>query len=83
MSYLDYYLVRARTQIQANFQYRVATYMWMIGMLAEPIVYLVVWTTISEQRGGSVEGVTTGQIAAYYIVWTLVRNMNIVFTPYG
>ncbi|HVI35738.1 MAG TPA: ABC-2 family transporter protein, partial [Gaiellales bacterium] len=21
--------------------------------------------------------------AAYYIVWTLVRNMNIVFTPYG
>src|SRR5829696_430665 len=42
-SYLDYYLTRARVQIQSNFQYRVAT----------------------------------------YIVWTLVRNMNIVFTPYG
>src|SRR6185437_3799361 len=24
-----------------------------------------------------------GEFAAYYIVWTLVRNMNIVFTPYG
>ena len=24
-----------------------------------------------------------GDFAAYYIVWTLVRNMNIVFTPYG
>lgn len=57
--------------------------MWLVGMLAEPIVYLVVWTTIAEQQGGSVQGITTGQFAAYYIVWTLVRNMNIVFTPYG
>ena len=82
-SYLDYYLTRARVQIQSNFQYRVATYMWLVGMLAEPIVYLVVWTTISEQQGGDVQGISTGQFAAYYIVWTLVRNMNIVFTPYG
>jgi len=82
-SYLDYYLTRARTQIQSNFQYRVATYMWLVGMLAEPIVYLVVWTTIADQQGGSVQGITTGEFAAYYIVWTLVRNMNIVFTPYG
>ena len=82
-SYLDFYVTRGRTQIQSEFQYRTATYFWLIGMLAEPIVYLVVWTTISEQQGGSVEGITTGEIAAYYIVWTLVRNMNIVFTPYG
>jgi ABC-2 type transport system permease protein len=82
-SYVDYYLTRGRTQIQVNFQYRVATYMWMIGMLAEPVVYLVVWTTIADQQGGSVQGITTGEFAAYYIVWTLVRNMNIVFTPYG
>ncbi|MBA2461780.1 MAG: ABC-2 family transporter protein [Actinobacteria bacterium] len=52
-------------------------------MLAEPIVYLVVWTTIAEQQGGAVQGITTGEFAAYYIVWTLVRNMNIAFTPYG
>jgi ABC-2 type transport system permease protein len=55
----------------------------MVGMLAEPIVYLVVWTTIAEQQGGAVQGITVGEFAAYYIVWTLVRNMNIVFTPYG
>jgi ABC-2 type transport system permease protein len=82
-SYLDYYLTRGRTQIQVNFQYRVATYMWMIGMLAEPIVYLVVWTTIADEHGGQVGGITAGEFAAYYIIWTLVRNMNIVFTPYG
>jgi ABC-2 type transport system permease protein len=82
-SLFDYYLVRGRTQIQSQFQYRVATYFWLIGMLAEPIVYLVVWTTIAEQQGGSVQGISSGEFAAYYIVWTLVRNMNIVFTPYG
>jgi len=82
-SLLDFYVTRGRTQIQAQFQYRAATYFWLIGMLAEPIVYLVVWTTIAEQQGGSVQGITTGEFAAYYIVWTLVRNMNIVFTPYG
>ena len=55
----------------------------MIGMIAEPVVYLVVWSTIARQQGGSVGGYTPGTFAAYYIVWTLVRNMNIVFTPYG
>jgi ABC-2 type transport system permease protein len=82
-AYVDYYLTRGRTEIQAQFQYRVANYLWMIGMVAEPIIYLVVWTTIADQQGGSVQGITAGEIAAYYIVWTLVRNMNIVFTPYG
>ena len=77
-SMFDFYVTRGRTEIQAQFQYRTATYFWMIGMLAEPIVYLVVWTTIADQQGGSVAGITTGEFAAYYIVWTLVRNMNVV-----
>jgi ABC-2 type transport system permease protein len=44
---------------------------------------LVVWSTVASAQGGQVGGYTPGQFAAYYIVWTLVRNMNIVFTPYG
>ena len=55
----------------------------MLGMVAEPVIYLVVWSTIAESAGGAVNGLTPGDFAAYYIVWTLVRNMNIVFTPYG
>ena len=82
-SLFEFYVVRGRTQIQTTFQYRVATYFWLIGMLAEPIVYLVVWTTIADQQGGAVQGITSGEFAAYYIVWMLVRQMNIVFTPYG
>ena len=68
-----------RTAVQEQFQYRAANYMYMLGMVAEPVIYLVVWTTIAEQSGGSVNGLTAGYFAAYYIVWTLVRNMNIVF----
>jgi ABC-2 type transport system permease protein len=55
----------------------------MIGMIIEPVIYLVVWSSIARQQGGSVGGYTPETFAAYYIVWTLVRNMNIVFTPFG
>ena len=80
---VEMYLTLARTSIQVQFQYRAANYFYMIGMVVEPVIYLVVWRTIARSSGGSVEGYTAGTFAAYYIVWTLVRNMNIVFTPFG
>jgi ABC-2 type transport system permease protein len=78
-SLADFYLTTMRTAVAEQLQYRVTNYFYMLGMIAEPVVYLVVWTTIAEQQGGAVKGITTGEFAAYYIVWTLVRNMNIVF----
>jgi ABC-2 type transport system permease protein len=78
-SVVDYYLTMMRTAVVNQFQYRVAQYFYMLGMVAEPIVYLVVWTTIANEAGGEVNGITAGEFAAYYIVWTLVRNMNVVF----
>ena len=82
-SMADFYLTAMRTQIQTQFQYRIPMYMYTLGMAAEPTIYLVVWGTIARSHGGSVNGITASQFAAYYIVWTLVRVMNIVFTPYG
>ncbi len=81
--YLDYYLANMKISILVEFQYHVANYFYMIGMIAEPVIYLVVWSTVANAQGGEVGGYTPGAFAAYYIVWTLVRNMNIVFTPYG
>ena len=78
-SMVNLYLTTMRLAVQQQFQYRTANYFWMLGMVAEPVIYLVVWTTIADQQGGSVQGLTAGYFAAYYIVWTLVRNMNIVF----
>ncbi len=82
-SFVDFYLTQMRTQVSQQFQYRAAAYMYLLGMVAEPVIYLVVWTTIAEDSGGTVGGLTTGELAAYYIVWTFVRNMGLVFTPYG
>jgi ABC-2 type transport system permease protein len=79
----DVYVAEARIAIAEQIQYRAANYMYMLGMVAEPVIYLVVWQTVAAQQGGSVGGYTAGAFAAYYIVWTLVRNINIVFTPYG
>ncbi len=77
------YLTLMRTSIIGQFQYRAAAYFYMIGMVVEPVIYLVVWSTIARSHGGSIEGFTPGTFAAYYIVWMLVRNVNIVFTPFG
>ena len=78
-SMVGYYAAMMRIAVINQFQYRVAHYFYMLGMVAEPVIYLVVWTTIANESGGSVQGITAGEFAAYYIVWTLVRNMNIVF----
>ncbi len=82
-AHLSLYAALARSSILEQFQYRAANYLYMIGMVTEPVVYLIVWSTVARQQGGSVGGFTPGTFAAYYIVWTLVRNMNIVFTPFG
>ena len=82
-SLIEVYVIEARIAIAEQIQYRAANYFYMIGMVTEPIIYLVVWSTVAQQQGGSVGGYTAGSLAAYYIVWTLVRNINIVFTPYG
>lgn len=83
MDYVDLYRTNMKIAIMEHFQYRAYHYFYMIGMVAEPVIYLVVWTTIARSHGGQVGGFTAGQFAAYYIVWTLVRNINIVLTPYA
>ena len=80
---LDVYLTEMRVAVAQQIQYRASNYFYMFGMVAEPVIYLVVWSAVAIQQGGSVGGYTVGALAAYYIVWTLVRNFNIVFTPYG
>jgi len=78
-SFVDFYATTMRTAVATQFQYRAANYFYMLGMVAEPVIYLVVWSAIARSNGCNVNGITAEGFAAYYIVWTLVRNMNIVF----
>lgn len=75
------YLAEMRMGIQNQFQYRVSVFFQLLGFLIEPIVYLVVWRSVAE-AGGPVGGYDVGLFTSYYIVWTLVRNMNLALTPY-
>jgi len=79
---LDFYLTNMKMAILQQFQYRAQNYFYLVGVIVELTVYLVVWSTIANQQGGSIGGYTAGGLAAYYIVWTLVRQMNVVLTPY-
>ena len=57
-------------------QYRASLFIWMIGQVLEPLIYLVVWSTVSASRGGSVGDYTAAQFAAYYIAFMLVNQMT-------
>src|SRR5262249_57705445 len=63
-SLYDFYVTTMRTAVASQLQYRVTNYFYMLGMIAEPVVYLVVWTTIAEQQGGAVGGITAGGVPA-------------------
>lgn len=80
--HIDFYLTNMKMAILSNFQYRAQNYFYIIGTVLEPTIYLVVWSIIANSQGGSVGGYTAGGLAAYYVVWTLVRQMNVVLTPY-
>lgn len=71
---LGVYRAYFRTAIALELQYRAAMIIWLIGMVMEPLMYLVVWRTVSLQQGGSVGGYTAGDFAAYYIVMMLVNH---------
>jgi ABC-2 type transport system permease protein len=51
--------------------------------MIEPAIYLVVWRTVALEQGGAVGGYTVDDFTAYYIVWTLVRVMNLAHAPYA
>lgn len=78
----DMYVTQFKASLASTVQYRTATLFWLVGMMVEPIIYLVVWTTVARSQGGIVGGYTAGEFAGYYIIWTLVRQMNIALTPY-
>jgi len=46
-SLLQLYLQQFKTTFATMFQYRASLVIWMIGQVLEPLVYLIVWSTVS------------------------------------
>lgn len=78
-----YYLAEARNGLVSEFQYRAAAAIALLGFLIEPVIYLAVWRTVALAQGGEVGGYDANDFTAYYIVWSLVRVMNLALTPYS
>lgn len=71
---LEIYRGYFKTSLAVQFQYRVAMLIWLLGGIVEPLMYLVVWTTVAIQQGGSVGSFSRGDFAAYYIAMMLVNH---------
>lgn len=76
------YVQQFKTTFASMLQYRISLFIWMIGQVLEPLVYLVVWSTVSASRGGSVGDYTAAQFAAYYIVFMLVNQVTYTWIMY-
>ena len=54
------YIAQFRTTIAEQLQYRGALFIWLIGLVLEPVIFLAVWTAVAASQGGSVDGFTAG-----------------------
>lgn len=71
----EVYRQQYRTMTAVHLQYRAALIIWLIGLVIEPVVYLVVWRTVAGAGGGVVNGFTVGDFAAYFIASMVVNHL--------
>jgi ABC-2 type transport system permease protein len=76
------YIQQFKTTFATMFQYRASLVIWMIGQILEPLVYLIVWSTVSNGNGGSVGNYTTAAFASYFIVLMLVNQFTYTWVMY-
>jgi ABC-2 type transport system permease protein len=72
----ELYVQQFKVTLASMFAYRASLLIWTIGQILEPLVYLVVWSLVSNASGGSVGDITTRQFAAYFILMMLVNQVT-------
>src|SRR5918993_2546038 len=68
------YRAQFKTTIAEQFQYRGALVIWLMGLILEPVIYLSVWSTVARSQGGTVDGFSSADFAAYYLVALVVAQ---------
>ncbi|MDZ7288488.1 MAG: ABC-2 family transporter protein [candidate division KSB1 bacterium] len=79
---VDLYVQQFKTTFASMLQYRASLAIWMIGHVLEPLVYLIVWSTVSNSSGGSVGDYTTQEFAAYFLLLMLVNHVSYTWIMY-
>ena len=70
------YRVLLKTRLLVHMQYRAVLALWLLDMILDPVIFLVVWSTEARANGGTLDGYTPGQFAAYFIVLLLVNHLT-------
>lgn len=77
MSYwLNLYTAMFKVSFLGQIQYRASGFIWMLGGIIYPLIFLVVWASVAEAQGGDVDGISPGEFAAYYITFMVVNQMT-------
>lgn len=66
------YRAAFRATLAIQLQYRVSLLIWLLGLVIQPVIYLVVWRTVA--GAGQVGGYTAADFAAYYLTLMLVNH---------
>jgi ABC-2 type transport system permease protein len=75
---LDVYRAFFKNEIALQLQYRVQLIIWLLFGVIQPVMYLVIWSTVARSRGGQVGDYGVSEFAAYFIAIMLVQHL--VFT---
>jgi ABC-2 type transport system permease protein len=75
-AWLRFYGAMLRIAVLGQIQYRASGMIWMIGSILEPVIFLVVWSTVARSQGGEVGGYGPHEFAAYYITLMLVNHLT-------
>jgi ABC-2 type transport system permease protein len=72
----DLYSTFMRITLAIQLQYRAELAIWLLGLVIQPVIYMVVWLTVAHAQGGQVGNYTSGQFAAYFIVMMMVNHLT-------
>ena len=76
---IAYYGSKFRTELALQFAYRGAIMIWLFSLAMQPLVSIVVWTTVANSQGGSAGGFTAGEYAAYFLILMVVNQLTFMW----
>jgi ABC-2 type transport system permease protein len=75
-TYFDVYRAQFKATIALQLQYRVMLTIWLVWTVVEPVIYLVVWSTVARSGGGRIGGYAPADFAGYFLLAMWVTQLT-------